>query len=82
MCYDCFLKIDKGFVVEFDEDGEFIVNDVVGFYDYFLGMFFWNLMFEKVDELCVEKEVKEVEVVEFYKMMEKDLWMKDFDILE
>ena len=48
-------------------------------YDYLLSMNFWNITYEKVEELLKQKEMKEKELEELKKTTIETLWIKDLD---
>ena len=48
-------------------------------YDYLLSMNFWNITYEKVEELLKQKEMKEKELDELKNTTIETLWIKDLD---
>ena len=48
-------------------------------YDYLLSMNFWNITYEKVEELLKQKELKEKELEELQKTKIETLWINDLD---
>ena len=48
-------------------------------YDYLLSMNFWNITYEKVEELLKQKELKEKELEELKKTSIETLWINDLD---
>ena len=48
-------------------------------YDYLLSMNFWNITYEKVEELLKQKEIKEKELEELKKTTIETLWINDLD---
>ena len=48
-------------------------------YDYLLSMNFWNITYEKVEELLKQKEMKEKELEELKNTTIETLWIKDLD---
>ena len=48
-------------------------------YDYLLSMNFWNITYEKVEELLKQKEIKEKELEELKKTTIQTLWVNDLD---
>ena len=48
-------------------------------YDYLLSMNFWNITYEKVEELLKQKENKEKELEELQKTTIETLWVNDLD---
>ena len=48
-------------------------------YDYLLSMNFWNITYEKVEELLKQKEMKEKELEELKMTPIETLWVKDLD---
>jgi DNA topoisomerase-2 len=48
-------------------------------YDYLLSMNFWNITYEKVEELLKQKENKEKELEELEKTTIETLWVNDLD---
>lgn len=48
-------------------------------YDYLLSMNFWNITYEKVEELLKQKETKEKELEELQKTTIETLWVNDLD---
>ena len=48
-------------------------------YDYLLSMNFWNITYEKVEELLKQKEIKEKELEELKKTTIQTLWINDLD---
>ena len=48
-------------------------------YDYLLSLNFWNITYEKVEELLKQKEMKEKELEELKMTPIETLWIKDLD---
>jgi DNA topoisomerase-2 len=48
-------------------------------YDYLLSMNFWNITYEKVEELLKQKEIKEKELEELKKTPIETIWINDLD---
>ena len=48
-------------------------------YDYLLSLNFWNITYEKVEELLKQKEMKEKELEELKMTPVETLWVKDLD---
>ena len=48
-------------------------------YDYLLSLNFWNITYEKVEELLKQKEMKEKELEELKMTPIESLWVKDLD---
>ena len=48
-------------------------------YDYLLSLNFWNITYEKVEELLKQKEMKEKELEELKMTPVETLWIKDLD---
>ena len=48
-------------------------------YDYLLSLNFWNITYEKVDELLKQKEAKEKELEELKMTSVETLWIRDLD---
>ena len=48
-------------------------------YDYLLSMNFWNITYEKVEELLKQKELKEKELEELKETTIETLWLNDLD---
>ena len=48
-------------------------------YDYLLSLNFWNITYEKVEELLKQKEMKEKELEELKMTPIESLWIKDLD---
>ena len=48
-------------------------------YDYLLSMNFWNITYEKVQELLKQKEIKEKELEELKETKIETLWINDLD---